>query len=378
MNPRSVVIVKCSNYDEALVEQAVRDSLEPLGGISSVVSRGNKVLLKVNLLAPAHPQDSVTTHPAVVKAAVKLVQEAGGEPLVADAPGYIFAGGKSRAMIKSGIREAVETLSVPAVQFESVEKPFISTSVPNAVHLPEIMAARVALEADVIISLPKLKTHSSTWYTGAIKNMFGAVATRTRKAAHNLGDHDRFADAIVDIFSALKPQLAIMDAVVGMEGEGPRHGRPRETGLIMASLDSVALDSVASCVIGFKPMEILTVVKAASRGLGEGDLGKIEVIGEDIESARVDYEKPSGNRLNIPPILMRAGGHFIKIEPVLDKSTCTRCEICMKSCPADAISMTPYPEIDRSICIQCFCCNEMCPDGAMEIKRSWLARRLNR
>jgi ferredoxin len=169
-----------------------------------------------------------------------------------------------------------------------------------------------------------------------------------------------------------------MDAVVGMEGEGPRHGRPRQTGLIIASRDSVALDSVASRLIGFDPLEIYTIRKAGARGLGEGDLKQIEVRGEQLGSAAVDYEKPSGRQMNIHPLLMRVGSHFVKVEPRLNKSTCTQCKICMKSCPADAITMNPYPEIDRSACIQCFCCNEMCPEGAMEIRKSWLAQRFDR
>ncbi len=174
----------------------------------------------------------------------------------------------------------------------------------------------------------------------------------------------------------MKPGLAVMDAVVGMEGEGPQHGNPRHTGLILASRDSVALDSVASTLIGFNRMEVLTVRNAAERGLGTGDLREIEVLGERIEDVAVNYQKPSGRQINIHPILMRLGHRFVKVQPQLVKDVCTQCEICADSCPADAISMEPWPLIDRSACIECFCCNEMCPTGAMEIKKNWLARRI--
>ncbi|HDY69831.1 MAG TPA: DUF362 domain-containing protein [Actinobacteria bacterium] len=356
----------------------MRRSLELVGGMSALIRPGDRVLLKVNLLAPAGPDEAVTTHPAVVRAVTRLVLEAGGFPTIADAPGFLFAGGKSRALRQSGIKAAADDMGVTAVQFESVEKPFVMTPVPDGVWLSQILAARLALETDVIITLPKLKTHSSTWYTGAVKNMFGATATRTRKYAHNLGEHEKFAAAIVDIYSVLKPRLAVMDAVVGMEGEGPRHGNPRHAGLIMASRDSVALDAVAAGIIGFGPGEVLTVVNAAERGLGMGDTGCIEVVGERAADVAVDFEKPSGRQVDIHPLLMRLGNRLVKVEPHLVRDACTRCQICMKSCPADAIAMDPYPRIDRSLCIQCFCCNEMCPEGAMEIRKNWLARRLVR
>ncbi len=373
-----VSIVRCGDYGREAVDAAVLQSLESTGGIGGVVRPGDSVLLKVNLLSPTGPEAAVTTHPAVVRAVAGAVLEAGGQPIIADAPGYLYAGGKSKALRKSGILEAAEQLGIRAVQFENMERPFIRTEVPGAEWMHEVMAARLALESDVIISLPKLKTHSGTWYTGAIKNMFGCVATRSRKQAHNLGVHEKFAGAVVDIFSAVKPALAVMDAVVGMEGEGPQHGRPRHTGLIMASRDCVALDSVASTLIGFNPLEILTVRNAAARGLGEGELDAIDIAGERLDDVSVDYEKPSGRQIDIHPWLMRVGSRFVKVEPSLVREECTRCEICMKSCPADAITMEPYPVIDRKACIECYCCSEMCPEGAMVVRKSRLARRLIR
>lgn len=374
----NVSIVRCSDYEEKIVEDSIRRSLELIGGLEQVVSAGNRVLLKVNLLSPTEPDLAVTTHPVIVKAVVKLVRETGGVPFIADAPGYMFAGGKGRALRKSGISEIAEELDVEACQFEGVEKPFINTHVEDAVWLNEIMAARLALEADVIINLPKLKTHSNTWYTGAIKNMFGAVAASTRKEAHNLGELEKFAGAVLDIYSTMVPHLAVMDAIIGMEGEGPRHGKPRHTGLILASRDSVALDAVASRIIGFEPDEILMVRQAVSRGLGDGDLGNIEVKGEQIADVSIDYDKPSGRQVNIHPLMMRLGSRLIKVQPRLRKDICTECKICAESCPADAITMNPYPDIDRSICVECFCCNEMCPEGAMEVRKNWLARMIGR
>lgn len=371
-----VSIIKCKNYDEKNVMSAIQKALELIGGLKEIIKPNDKVLLKVNLLAPTTPEMAVTTHPIIVKSMIELVREVGGIPIVADSPGFLFAGDKNEAIIKSGIKEVADVLGVEALQFETIERPFIEIDVLDGVWLNTIYAARLALEADVIISLPKLKTHGLTLYTGAVKNMFGAVASKTRKIAHNLAKSEKFSNALIDIYSSVKPNLAVMDAVVGMEGEGPRHGNPKQIGLIFASYDSVALDAVASKTIGYEPMDILTTKLATERGLGSGVLNKIKILGEKINDVFVDFEKAKGREANLPAILIRFFSGLVKVEPRLNEKMCKKCGICFKSCPADAIKLDPYPVINRKLCIQCYCCNELCPEGAMEIRRSWLARRL--
>lgn len=373
-----VAIRRCPDYDEERVRQAVRQAVELIGGIGDIIKPGDRVLLKANMLAPIDPAEAVTSHPAVVRAAIELVKEAGGEPIVADSPGYFYAGGKCRALTACGLKDVADELEVESLQFEAMENPFVEIPVPGGIYLDSIFAARLALEVDVIVTLPKLKTHASTWYTGAVKNMFGAVATRTRKQAHILATYERFSGSLVDIFSVLKPQLAIMDGVIGMEGEGPRHGRPRQLGVILASKDAVALDAVASKIIGFEPMEIFTTRDATARGLGNGNIDEIEVLGTPVDEVAINFEKPSGKRLNIPPLLMKVAYRFIKVRPHCARDVCDKCRICEKSCPVDAITMRPWPEIDRDLCIECYCCNEMCPTGAMEIRKNWLAKLLLR
>ena len=373
----AVAVIGCPDYSREHVCSAMREAVNRIGGLGGVVRPGDRVLLKTNLLAPSDPEEAVTTHPEVVRAAVELVKEAGGVPLVADSPGYFYAGGKCRALDKCGIRAVADDLGAESLQFEAVENAFIETAVPDGVHLKSIFAARLALEADVIITLPKMKTHASTWYTGAIKNMFGAVATHTRKEAHKLASYEKFSGSLVDIYSVLRPRLAIMDAVEGMEGEGPRHGGRRHVGLILAARDPVALDAVASRIMGFDPMEIFTTAEATRRGLGNGRLEEIEVLGQRVGDVAVDFKKPSGRRINVPPLVMKMIDWLIRVRPQLIREKCDRCAICSKSCPVEAIKMDPYPEIDRERCIECYCCNEMCPTGAMEIGKNWLARRVS-
>ncbi|HIH43930.1 MAG TPA: DUF362 domain-containing protein, partial [Candidatus Methanoperedenaceae archaeon] len=208
---------------------------------------------------------------------------------------------------------------------------------PGGMELKKIYAARLALEADVIISMPKLKTHGSTLFTGAVKNMFGAVPQKTRMLAHALVTNERFSSALVDIYSALKPHIAVMDAVVGMEGDGPRHGQPRKVGLVLASFDPPALDAVAGKIVGFEPGAILTTKFAHERGLGCGDLSKISVLGEQIDNVAVpDFKKPASMRMfsSLMSLFVPLINGLVKVEPHPVVSKCTRCAICAKSCPA--------------------------------------------
>lgn len=376
IEPVTVAIQRCETYEEAEIAAAVRAAVDAAGGLGSLITPGARVLLKANLLAPVSPEAAVTTHPAVVKAMITLVREAGGDPFVADSPGFLFVGGENSALEESGVKQAADEMQVESFQFEHVEQPYMDTEVPDGQWLESIYAARLALEADVIITLPKLKTHENTMLTGAVKNMFGAVATRTRKKAHRAGSYERFSAAVVDIYATLRPGFALMDAVVGMEGGGPRHGTPRQVGLVIASADPVALDAVAAAITGFDPQEVATTRIAAGRGLGTGDLSAIETTGISIERAVVDFRKPGGLKRNVPSFLFAIAERLTRVQPLATESICTQCEQCREACPVAAITMEPFPVIDREGCIECYCCNELCPTGAMELKRSWLARKL--
>lgn len=377
MNSRvTVAVERCETYDEEAVLAAVRAAVTRAGGLKGIFQPGARVLLKVNLLAPVPPEAAVTTHPSVVKAVITLVRDAGGEPFVADSPGFLFVGGEDSALQVSGVKRACDEMEVDSWQFEHLERPYFEVDVPGGEWLTSVYAARLALEADAIITLPKLKTHENTMYTGAVKNMFGAVATRTRKKAHRAGSYERFSAAVVDIFSVLKPSFAVMDAVVGMEGGGPRHGEPRRVGLVLASPDAVALDAVAAAAAGFREGEVATTRIAGDRGLGAGDLDAIDIAGASLPDAAVHLRKPGGLKRNLPSFLFALADRATRVQPVCAESVCTQCEQCRIACPVAAIAMEPYPVIDRERCIECFCCNELCPTGAMELKRSWLARRL--
>ena len=367
-----VSLVKCADYEEERVNCAVARSIELIGGMNQYVKPGDKVLLKVNLLAAG---EGVYTHPSVVKAVIGLVKDVGGVPIVSDTPGILHAGkGAVNAITDSGLKAVAEEAGVEAFQLET--RGFVEVLVPGGKKLKSIYVAKTALEADVIISMSKLKTHGLTMFTGAVKNMFGVVPPRTRMIAHALGRCEDFSEALVDIYSVVKPGRVIMDGVIGMEGNGPRHGNLKPVGVIMASGDGVALDAVASRVIGFEPMEIHTTRAATNRGLGNGDLNRIKVMGEKISDVETTFKKPSSWQRNIPPRIMSFISRLIYIRLQANIEKCIQCGICEKNCPVGAMHLTPYPTVDTEKCIQCYCCHELCPEGAIIMNRSWLARRI--
>jgi uncharacterized protein (DUF362 family)/Pyruvate/2-oxoacid:ferredoxin oxidoreductase delta subunit len=240
--------------------------------------------------------------------------------------------------------------------------------------------SKPVLDADFVINLPKLKTHTLEVYTGAIKNMFGAVPGLAKAGWHKQHPKpDEFAEVLVDIFSLTTPGLNVMDAVVAMEGPGPSSGTPRHMGLALFSTDALAMDVVACEIIGAKAAEILTNRVAAGRNLGASSLQDIEVTGEKLADVSVtDFEIPSNfmHRL-MPRGLLGILRRHIWMHPREDKAACQLCNMCVDGCPVKAIANTGKAlQFDYTKCVTCLCCHEICPHNAIEFDMSWLARRI--
>lgn len=377
-----VSIVECRDYEQNRVDEAVQESINLIGGLGSIVRPGQKVLIKVNALNGSPPENAVNTHPAIVSAVVKAIKKLGANPLVGDCPG------DPRALIENtmqsnGIEEATKAAGGKLID------PYQSgvSEIPSPSQNKNIRSHKIAkgvIDADVIINLPKLKTHNLTLFTGAIKNLFGCVPGFSKAKYHALAPHPtEFSKSLVDILEIVKPRLNIMDAVFGMEGKGPSFGEKRFMGAIMASVDAVALDAVASASIGYKPFEIETTRIAHERGLGQGDLGQIEIKGTRLNEIKQDWKHPVDiHRLSryIPNFILKLLHPFakhLKIDPVIIQENCTQCLICLKNCPTHTIHQKNGKiEIDLSNCIMCFCCHELCPHRAIKLKRSWLTKLL--
>ena len=365
----------CASYDQDLVSSAVRACLEGLPALQERLQPGASVLLKPNIINPCAPERAVCTHPAVVRAVAEIACDAGCKVLIADEPGYALVTSPQLVFEETGIAQACEGLSV---EFDLLKHGgYRTVTVPNPLRIEQATIATQALDADLIINLPRCKTHQMTLLTGAIKNMFGAVAPRERIRLHTLGTFAAFSEALADTFSACVPHVNLMDAVIGMDGKGPSRGDPRPIGAILASEDAVALDAVAEDLTGFAPGEVRTTSAAAQKGLGECDLAHISVTGASLSDLRVSFQRPPGGiRRGFPGWLGRLISGMIWVRPVVDPLLCVRCGACAGICPGEAIEVEDHAVINYNKCLECFCCQEVCPAGAIDTKRSWLARKI--
>lgn len=372
-----VSIVRCRDYNEKRVKDALRQALTLIGGWGEVVKKGDRVLVKPNMLSARSPESGVDTHPAVVQAVVELLKEEGAEVLIGDSPGGIIKNGLSHYWEVSGYKKVSEVTGAKLVSLEEDSK---EINVPNGVIYQKLYISAAALEVDAIITLPKLKTHDLTLYTGAVKNLMGLIPGLGKAEIHKrCPKPDDLGEALADIFSVMKPQMAILDAVVGMEGSGPVSGKLRDIGVILTSRDSVALDTIAQAMIGLKPFDVPTTKAAAKRSLGVSSLEEIEVLGEALEKVNInDFILPPNARIRrVPDPILSLIARWIMVKPVHLRNKCTRCLVCKENCPVDAISfIAGRAKINYRKCILCLCCRELCPEDAVDLRKSFLARKI--
>ena len=365
-----VAIVKCPDYSSQNVASAV-ERIFGLLGLSQIIKPGHKVLLKPNLLTMLSPEKGATTHPEIVKAVANEVAKLGAYPFIGDSPGGIDL--LYNSVIKS---TGMKDIGVPIVNFE--EKGMRKFANPGG-KVDPIYISNVALSFDLIINIPKLKTHELTQITCGIKNMFGCVPGLNKVNYHiEAPAREDFSEALVDLFERIKPAITIADCVVAMEGQGPSNGKLRSLGHIIASTDTVALDAICSRMIGYEPLDIHTTKIAYQRGLGEANIDNIEVLGENIPVIK-DFAHPAkiSSILNqMPAFLRRLIGpvtRLIRIRPKINRNRCVKCLACVKACPAKAIDGITF-KIDENKCIMCFCCRELCRYGAVGLKENIIYR----
>ena len=378
MDRAKVAIIRAHEYDRAQIRSALEQGLALIGGWNHLIKPGDDVFVKVNHLPPPSPPErAIVTHPVFVEAVLDLLKETGAAITVGD---DIRASDEDGFRI-SGYRAMCERAGVELVNLK--QSGFVKVRC-NGHRLETIYLAKAVADADVVINLPKLKTHSLTLLTGGVKNLYGTIPSGLRTRFH--GDHPRledFCQVLVDIFATAKPMLTIMDGIVAMEGEGPAGGKPRTLGLILASQDAVALDAAAGRIIGLDPTEVLTTRIAHERGLGVGDLRNIEVVGERIESVSLsDFSLPASAAgrfvQRLPRFLSQFFVRLLTIRPRVVTQNCVGCAACQNACPVGAIAVRKgKAKIDRSICIQCMCCHEVCRYNAIVPTRSRAGRILH-
>lgn len=362
-----VSVLKCSDYNVEEIYKVIKESLK---NINFEIPKNKKILLKPNVLGQKKPELAVTTHPAVIDALCRLLKENSNEIIIGDSSGIASYGGTKTAFKICGIEEVAKKHNVTLISFEGSEKKEIADN--NAKVIKKFVLAKEPFTADIIINLPKLKTHVLTKYTGAVKNMFGCVPGGGKSKKHAIApNEDMFCNLLLDIYQNITPHLNIMDAILSLEGDGPGSaGIPKKTGLIIASKDAIALDIEASRIIGYNPLDIKTTKYAIERGLFK-NAGDVEVIGE--KNLKIDFKKPTAKAQlasNLPKPIVRFIFNLASTKPNVKKNKCKKCGICAEVCPANAITLKPYPEFNRKKCVLCYCCHENCPYNAIRLSKS--------
>jgi len=373
-----VAMRRCEDYKPGKVSEAVKKAIEELGGIDRYVRPGDRVLLKPNLLMGRPAEKHVNTHPEVVRAVIKLVKKAGGKPIVGDSPALPASGNAVKVAIKCGIADVAKKEGVEVVDFNN---PVEVDSLSGA-QFKKFKIDRLVLDSDVIINLPKLKSHGQMTLTMGVKNIFGVVPGTRKSQWHFAAGTDRlnFARMLVDLYRRVAPQLTLMDGIIGMHGNGPQSGDPKRIGLIMASEDAVALDVVACRVVGLERTRMPTTLAAEEMGVGQTHIKNISIAGESLEDSRIAgfvFPETSDLMGMFPNFLRSYVRDWLTTRPILDTKSCEMCLICAKSCPAGAISThNDSLRFDLKQCIRCFCCQEMCPQGAITVGVGPVARLL--
>ncbi|MDP2749261.1 MAG: DUF362 domain-containing protein [Nanoarchaeota archaeon] len=369
-----VSIVRCSSYDKASVAKAIKQSLENIG-FETKKYKNKKVLIKPNILGSYHPSKAITTHPEIVFSVAKIFKEADAEVDVGESFNP-FGIKLSDSFKKTGIQSAAEKAGAKVVHFlsnDAKEWHNEKNEVLKKVRLPKQLN-----DYDLIVNLPKMKTHSLVRYTGAVKNTFGFVPGGQKPTYHVVGKNEqKFSKMILDIYQTIpNMNLNIIDGIIGLEGEGPgTAGRPKKSNLIICSENALAADIVAAEIMCFKDDEVLTNKFGKERNL----VGEIETVGEKIKDVKINFKKANSSIGGIIPIIAPFFFKIVAKRPFIHQEKCKRCQACVKICPPKAMSFDKNKKkvcINKKECIMCYCCSEICPYDAITLEQSKLAKTL--
>jgi len=366
-----VIIKDCTDYNLNLVKSQIKMGIELLGGWGRFVSPGMKVLLKVNLIGPKTSDTAAITHSEFVRALTQILKEQGCIVWIGDSSGGAIGGvaPTAQSLVVSGLEKVAKEEGAVIKNFdrEGVVEVTSSTSNDGKMYL-----AKPMFEADFIINLPKLKTHSAGIYTGAIKNLFGCIPGLKKAEYHRIAPNPRdFGEVIADIHQAVEVGLHIMDGITAMQGEGPTAGEVYHARKILFSADPLALDTVAASMLGMEIEDIPILAAARKRQLGESTLDEIEIIGDYNSPPRLEgFKYPKKFRSNKQgnyAVLVKVID-FLKTRPRINTKLCKQCNMCVESCPVQAINQETK-KINYSACIECMCCHELCLHKAVELRK---------
>jgi len=354
-NLEKVAVIKCKSYNQKLVDKAIKNAIEL---INFKFKKGSKVLIKQNVVG-AFPKKQIatTTNPALIEAVCKILKKNKCEIFIGDSP---FTNPENS--FKASKIDKVAKKYGKLIIFE--QEKLVNVKNSKAKVLKSFKIAKIVRDADLVIDMPKLKTHSLTKYTGAIKNFYGLIPGGVKQRTHMKAKGDKkFSNILVDIYQSVNPGLTIMDGVIGMEGDGPTSGDAVKSGLILASKNGVALDIAATKMIGLNPKKVYMIKEAVRRKVYQNF--KFEVVGEKLP--KLNFKIPSNQDKSRTKKMLNV---LFKEKPIVcDTKKCVKCGLCASKCPAKAITMKPCPVVNPKKCIRCFCCIEICPRDAMGFKK---------
>ncbi len=379
-----VAVAPCADYTPEQCRAALEAVLAPIGGLE-FVKPGMRIAIKANLVSYMKPDQAATTHPELLIALVRMLQERGASAVIGDSPGglynSVFVGRVYAATGMHPVEHAGAELNHDFSQKDA--------SFPEATVAKTFRYTGWLDDCDAIINFCKVKSHGMMGMSAAAKNLFGTIPGTLKPEYHfRFPDPRDFARMIVDLNDYWKPALSIADAVVGMEGNGPTAGTPRHIGAVLASKNPHLLDLACAKLIGLKREDVPTLEAAFERGYVPENAEQLTVSG-DLDSLIVpDFEhlETRNSLLFRDTMKGKAGSLFggiakraLSSMPKVTKKECIGCARCADICPAGAIKMKKkLPHIDRSKCIHCFCCQEFCPKGAMKVARPAIAKILNK
>lgn len=370
-----VGITRAKTYDLDLVTNAFSQAVDLCGGINHLLEKGNRLLLKPNMLSGVHPSRAVTTHPVFFEAAVIYFKQKGFTLSAGDSPAIESTENAGR---KNGILAIAKRHGVKWCDFSDA----VELHNPEGKLVKKFLIARALTLVDAVVSLPKLKTHTQMYFTGAVKNMYGALPGLNKSKNHvRFPDRSHFARMIVDVNILVPPEFSVMDGITAMEGDGPQNGTPFDLGLILASRDPFALDTAACKIIGYNPADIPILTEGCSRAKWINSPEEAEFAGLTLAETAVPHFK----KVHIPTrISFPERGAFKPLAGIIQNALitrpffpiakCIKCNRCVEICSANALAPNPasktnYITIDYSKCIRCYCCHEICPANAIELKR---------
>ncbi len=388
-----VSLKKCLNYDYLELIEVLKKSFDNLGGIDKFLNKGDRVLLKLNLLMKSKPESAVTVHPLFVKAISKILLDNEINVIIGDSPGGPF----NKILLKSiykdtgmnqivtELNEYIDNNNIKASiklndNFKSFEKKNKNGKILNKLTLVDMLN-----DVDKVISISKLKTHGMMVFTGAVKNLFGTVPGVLKAEYHfKMSELKDFANMLIDICEIVNPVLSFMDAIIGMEGEGPSSGHPRKIGAVIASKSPFHLDMIATDLISLNHRRVPTISESFNRNICEENYDDIELIGEKVKIFKIsNFIIPESYGLNFagkgPKFLQNLLTKLARPKPVFNKRGCIGCRICYEACPPKTIFMENNKAVvNLDNCIRCFCCQELCPEKTIDIHRPLLMKLLAR